>query len=205
MLSKKQNDNSLGKLGVPGLIALLFAFDQITKYLVANSVNIGEVVFSKWGFGLTYVINRGFTFHLFEQYEATIPISIILMILCFFGIILAYRFYKTKYRANRLIAFSFIFIIAAFLGNVWDQIILGYARDFIIWPGPGTPNLADVYINIAVILYFIELAKNPETDLNFSFDKKTLKKEYGVLKEFVKFSRDEIKLFFKKIFYAKED
>ena len=195
-----RNENkSLGKLSVPGLIVLLFTLDQITKYLIANSINICEVVFSKWGFGLTYVINRGFTFHLFEQYEATIPISIILKILFVFGITLAYRFYKTKYRSNRLIAFSFIFIIAAFLGNVWDQIILGYARDFIIWPGPGTPNLADVYINIAVILYFIELAKNPETDLNFSFDKNTLKKEYGVLKEFVKFSRDEIKLLFRKM------
>jgi len=195
-----RNENkSLGKLSVSGLIVLLFTLDQITKYLIANSVNIGEVVFSKWGFGLTYVINRGFTFHLFEQYEATIPISIILKILCFFGITLAYRFYKTKYRSNRLIAFSFIFIIATFLGNVWDQIILGYARDFIIWPGPGTPNLADIYSKIALILLFIELFKNPETDLNFSFDKNTLKKEYGVLKEFVKFARDEIKLLFRKI------
>lgn len=66
------NDNSnpekLNSCYLSFLILLFFSVDQLTKYLVASNVPLESVLFSFWGFGITYKINKGFALHVFEQY-----------------------------------------------------------------------------------------------------------------------------------------
>ena len=169
------------------LILILFSLDQLTKYLVASSVELDKILFSYWGFGITFKMNKGFVFHLFEQYEWTIIVSITSRVLLLPIIILAYRFYKFNYRSSNLITMSFVFIIAALLGNVIDQIFLGYVRDFIIWPGPGIPNLADIFADISIIFLITEFIKNPQIDNKSFLRIKGCKNDYTIIKKFIKF------------------
>lgn len=151
----------LRKHGIWLSIIFLFAADQFSKWFVAGHVRLGEIPFSFRGFGITYKTNKGFALHVFEQYPLTIKISMALKILLIPVVLFAYHFYLRRYRASVWIRTSFVLLISGMLGNLCDQIFLGYVRDFILWPGPGTPNLADVFIDAGALCLFLEFIRNP--------------------------------------------
>ncbi len=100
---------------------------------------------------LVKVYNRGVSFGMFSnlayaQVILAIMASIIVLVILYF---LA----KTK---NKIIAYSFAFIIGGALGNIIDRIINGAVADFIDvyigvyhWPAF---NLADIFITIGAML-----------------------------------------------------
>ena len=83
-------------------------------------------------------------------------------------------------------------------GNLCDQIIFGYIRDFLIWPGPGTPNLADLFAYVSIINLLLELFKNPQIDKKALFKIKSPKSELDNIHKFIEFVKDEIKFLLKK-------
>jgi hypothetical protein len=93
---------------------------------------------------------------------------------------------------------AFVFIISATCGNVCDQIFLGYVRDFILWPGPGTPNLADIFIFIGLICLIAEIVRNPRIDNKWEYDLASFKQARIELQKFILFSKREIKSLLKR-------
>jgi len=162
--------------------------------LLPNYIPLNTTLFSiLGGFGLTYKINKGLALHVFEQYDATIVFSIIGKIIFLPLIILYYRCYTFKYEKSKLIKLFIAFLLSAMVGNLLDQLFLGYARDFLAWPGPGTPNLADVFAYISLIFLIIELKNNKKIDLNSLLKLGHIKRDIQHLKEFTLFSKKEIK------------
>ncbi len=156
----------LRKQGILLFILFLFAVDQLSKWFVSGYVQPGEFLFLCRGFGITYKINRGVVFHIFEKYPLTMVVSMAFKILLLPVFLLAYRLYKNRYRPRVRIHVSFVFLISGMLGNLCDQLFLGYVRDFILWPGPGTPNFADVYTDAAVLCLVLESVRNPRRHMN---------------------------------------
>jgi lipoprotein signal peptidase len=179
-------------------IFLLFSLDQATKILIQATVPLDNILFSIYGFGITFKINRGLVLHLFEQYESTIVVSIIHKILIILIGTLAYRFYKILFHSNKLLKSSFVLMMSGVFGNLCDKIFLGYARDFILWPGPGTPNLADIFIIVGLICLITELLRNPQIENKWEFSLASLKNDYIGLKKFISFAKREIKSLLKR-------
>lgn len=175
------------------LIFLLFSLDQVTKFIIQATIPLGKILFSIYGFGITFKINKGLVLHIFEQYESTIIVSIFLKTLIILVGILAYRFYKTNFRLNKLLRNSFVLIMSGAFGNLCDQLFLGYARDFILWPGPGTPNLADIFAVVGLICLITELLRNPQIENKWEFSRASLKNDYIGLKKIISFCKQEIK------------
>jgi signal peptidase II len=138
----------------------LFAADQLTKYAVSIRIPQGKIIHLIWGFGLTYATNRGLALHLFAQYKLTGIIAATAGILFVPILILYYRRYVMQIEPSVWLKMTFVLILSGILGNSCDRVFLGYVRDFILWPGPGTPNLADLYIDSGVICLLVELLKN---------------------------------------------
>ena len=64
-------------------------------------------------------------------------------------------YYKEEFIENNFLRNVWILIIAGILGNSYDRLLLGYTRDFLGFFEFFIFNLADFYLTIAVILYFI--------------------------------------------------
>lgn len=105
-----------------GLIGLLIAIDQLTKYF------------------LSFVKNTGAAFGILQGYNGVfLGVSIVVLV--------GFVFYWKKYEKHRLAS---SLVLAGILGNLIDRIFLGYVRDFIdlrIWP---VFNLADSLMVVGV-------------------------------------------------------
>ncbi len=181
------------------LIILLFSIDQVTKYLASQFISLDDVLFSFYGFGLTYTINKGLVLSIGEQYGFTIIISGLIKIIIIPLVILFYRFYKTYFRESTYLNIFYVFMLAGTLGNLCDQLIFGFVRDFLLWPGPGTPNLADLFAYFSIINLLIELFKNPQIDNKSLFKIRSLRKELESIQKFIVFAKKEMRLFPKQI------
>jgi signal peptidase II len=145
-------------------ILFWIALDQLTKYLVARSISLYEVVPVIPGFfNLTRVHNRGAIFGFLSN--SHYPAARILLNL---GAILAlgvvvYYFFKTPAELV-LSRLSLSLIIGGAIGNIIDRLFRGYVIDFLDfyagsfhWP---FFNLADSCITVGVILLLFDLLRS---------------------------------------------
>jgi signal peptidase II len=136
------------------LIALVgIIVDQLTKYLVVqNFPAIGDTFPILPGiFHFTYVINTGAAFSFFRgQVEILRWISLIVSL-----ILIAFVWYTPKLSLIEQLGYGFI--LAGAVGNGIDRFLFGYVVDFLDFRLINFPvfNLADVSINIGVILLLI--------------------------------------------------
>jgi signal peptidase II len=173
-------------------ILFLFIMDQMTKTIVSLRIPYGQTVVTFLGFGLTYKTNRGLAFHFLEPYRWII---VILTLFCLAAIplmILLYRFYRTRHQTGILSKMALIFLISGILGNSYDRLVLGYVRDFIRWPGPGVPNLADLYADIALVCLFAEWLRICLDKRKLLMGFKSFQAEKEEFKQFIDFSKLEI-------------
>ncbi len=139
--------------------AALLAADQLTKALAMRYLPGLRIVLIRFlgQWGLTYTANPGIWLDkslpaaYFPWLQAAGFVVILLLGLCL-------RFYRRFYRRRSYMDWAYAFVTAAFLGNlVLDRIFFGAARDFILTPF-GVANLADVYVDLAVITFIVEMA-----------------------------------------------
>ena len=181
---------------IPISILFLVALDQLSKYIIQSNLEIGQTAFMlKGGFGIKYVVNRGMPLGLFKEFEYINLLGTIFCSTAIPLISLLYRYYIHKFRRSKWLVAALVFVIGGAIGNLLDRIIFGYARDFLVWPGPGTPNLADLFIDIGVAMLVIELFKNPK--IKFNLKLRPIKREIQGIKEFLIFSRNELMKLFK--------
>ncbi|NDK08669.1 signal peptidase II [Candidatus Gracilibacteria bacterium] len=129
-------------------IILLIFFDFVTKlffsnYFIEKKVNIfGDYLF------LELYKNTGIAFSIDLPYLKIITIFVICLII----------WYYTKYekkKNNKIIDLSFILIISGAIGNARERLVFGEVTDFIGIKYFSVFNLADIYINIGIIIYLI--------------------------------------------------
>ena len=138
------------------LLSLLITFiDQFVKNLINlnhNSLINNDFIF----FSIDYVKNYGAAFNIFSG--SRILLSTLSTIITF---LLVY-FILYKKNISNLDLFSYSFILGGTLGNGIDRIIKGYVIDFINLNFINFPvfNIADISINIGLIIIIFELIKN---------------------------------------------
>ncbi len=127
----------------------VFLLDQLTKYLIRQSLALGESVsVIPHVFSLTHVINYGIGFGLLQN---MVPFVIAASV----AIIIGLLYYWKTFPKTPLVSFCFALLLGGSLGNLLDRLYFGYVTDFLnfyIWP---VFNIADSAISIGgVILLF---------------------------------------------------
>jgi len=159
MASLPQNRS---RIDWPILISILFlvAADQLTKALVFAHIPPGRIVCAFWGFGLTSKTNTGFALSVLKHAAWVRPFVMIISMILVPTLILIYPRFAAKFKTGWFAKISLVLMISGILGNFCDRLFLGYVRDFIVWPGPGTPNLADLFIDAGIVCLMVESVKN---------------------------------------------
>ena len=142
------------------LVAIFgIVIDQITKYVVVQEfVTVGNTL-PLWQdvFHFTYVINTGAAFSFFRgQVEILRWISLIVSLL-----LIAFVWFTP--RLTLLEQLGYGFILSGAIGNGIDRFLFGYVVDFLDFRLINFPifNLADVFINIGVLLLLIASFTTP--------------------------------------------
>jgi len=145
-------------------ILFWLALDQLTKYLVASSLSLYQVVSVIPGFfNLTRVHNRGAIFGFLSNSQNSMArIVLNLGAILALGVVV-YYFFKTP-REMILPRLSLSLIIGGAIGNIVDRLFRGYVIDFLDfyagrfhWP---FFNLADSCITVGVILLLFDLLRS---------------------------------------------
>lgn len=136
---------------------LVLILDQLTKYAVMNSFELGESREFLNGFiDLVYIHNRGAAWGMLSgKTYVLLAISIVLMAVC---VVVLFRFANK----NKLIFWALTFVVSGGIGNLIDRIFRnGNVVDFLhfeFWPDFPVFNIADCSIVLGaglLILYFI--------------------------------------------------
>ena len=137
------------------MIVVLIFIDQLVKILIDRNMFFGESIpFIGDFFHITYVQNRGIAFGIFQGKVDLISIATVIAII---GIIV--YFLKNVKKSNLFERMAYIFIISGAIGNMIDRLTRGYVVDMIDFRGIWSFvfNIADVYINLGVILLLLDL------------------------------------------------
>ena len=142
------------------IIALLITVaDQVTKYIVATGMTVGETAASLVLFDITYVRNEGAAFSMLSGRMSLL--SIISVAFCIAVII----WWLKKKPTHPMLCTSATLLFAGALGNAIDRIARGYVVDFIRTTFIDFPifNVADIAITVgAMLLILYEIAFNKE-------------------------------------------
>lgn len=145
---------------------IVIILDQISKYVVRNSIEPGEIIkLSPKLIWLTLVQNTGAAFSF--SFGNPLLNRILFIIISTLAIILIiYMSIKSK---NRMEILSFALIIGGAIGNLIDRILMGSVTDFIWCDFPDVImtrwpifNLADSSIVIAIFLMIVSMLFNKE-------------------------------------------
>jgi signal peptidase II len=131
------------------IIALAFIFDQLSKMIIKNNLNMNDnIEVIRNFFYITYVENTGAAWSIFQGARWFFVAMTVIMI-----IILLRYLYKVNNKCFRTAA---SLIIGGGLGNLLDRVISGRVTDFIslnFW-GYGFPvfNISDSFVFIGTII-----------------------------------------------------
>ncbi|MBT3755563.1 MAG: signal peptidase II [Candidatus Cloacimonetes bacterium] len=146
---------------------IIIILDQVTKYIVRTSLEIGEIIEVTPKFiWLTYVQNTGAAFSF--SFGSPQLNRVLFIIISFVAtILIVYLSAKSK---NKYEVLSFALILGGAIGNLTDRIFLGSVTDFIWcdfpdiimrrWP---VFNVADSSIVIAIVLMIATTLFQKET------------------------------------------
>lgn len=157
------------------IIALLTAFDQLTKAIITGQFAVSESVdVIKNVFTITYIQNRGIAWGMLEGKKFLfIIITVLILGLCFY--IYQNIASNPKYKLFRI---CMLILISGAIGNMIDRIKLGYVIDFFSFDLINFPvfNVADIYVVCSMfVIFFIILFKFNDEDLSIILKKQSNK------------------------------
>ena len=138
------------------LFLLLVSFDQLTKGLVINNLELYQSTSLLPFLNFTFVVNYGFAFGFLNNpsLNQLVVSLVILSIIIYF----LYLLIKTQ---DHIFRFSLVLILSGALGNFSDRIFRGFVIDFIDiyisdyhWPAF---NLADSWITIGFMILIFNI------------------------------------------------
>ena len=128
------------------LAALVLALDQLTKFVVRQTLEWHYSWPYQGFFRFTHVQNTGSAFGLFQGNN--IPLLFVSLV----GVVVLAYIYRSQERPSLLMRVSIALMLGGAVGNLLDRIFLGHVTDFIdIGPWP-VFNLADSAIVVGLIL-----------------------------------------------------
>lgn len=139
------------------LAALIIAIDQLTKYVIQQSMQLGAsfpVINNV--FHITYILNPGAAFGIMEHKT---PFFIVIAVVLLGGIVYMFPKIPPEYKLLRL---GTGLMAGGAVGNVIDRARTGYVVDFFdfrIWP---IFNVADISIVVGVSFIIYTLLFNPK-------------------------------------------
>lgn len=139
------------RFSLGGYIALLVFLDQISKYLASHKLILGYPIeiFSGY-FDIVLVHNYGAAYGIFQNQRLFLSIFGVFFIV--FSLVFYSKLVNTVWSKRGL-----LWILAGAVGNVFDRLRLGYVVDFIdikIFP---VFNFADVFIDIGLACFILDL------------------------------------------------
>ncbi len=138
------------------LAALALALDQLTKFVVRQTLE-WHYSWPAYGFfRFTHVQNTGSAFGLFQGNN--IPLLIVSLV----GVAVLAYIYRTQERPGLLMRTSIALMLGGALGNLVDRIWQGHVTDFIdIGPWP-VFNLADssIVVGLAILAWVLVLNRD---------------------------------------------
>lgn len=152
---KKNRRNSIKskvKLYYFFLPTILILIDQLTKFFISKSLDIGEeIVLIPGLFNIQYIINKGAALGIFH--DKTFFLILVSSLMIIFIIYMAIREAKLKHSI-----IPELIIIGGALGNLIDRIFLdGGVRDFLEVPFFAVMNFADWFVSLGIVLFVIKL------------------------------------------------
>jgi len=138
------------------LFLFLVILDQITKALVIFFFELYESIVILPFFNITFVVNYGFAFGLFNNPSLNqILVSIVILI------IILYFLYMLMKTQDKIFQLTLIIILAGAIGNFIDRVYRGFVVDFIDiyigkfhWPAF---NIADSCITVGFVIMMINI------------------------------------------------
>ena len=128
------------------LAALVLALDQLTKFVVRQTLEWHHSWPYFGFFRFTHVQNTGSAFGLFQGY------NIALLFVSLVGVVVLAYIYRSQEQPSLWMRVSIALMLGGAIGNLLDRIVLGHVTDFIdIGPWP-VFNLADSSIVVGLIL-----------------------------------------------------
>ena len=142
--------------GLPLLLIALavIGFDQLTKYLVRDRMDLGQSIPEEGFFRLTHTTNTGGAFGLFNNQ------AFLLAVVAIIGIAILVLYLRYMPPGSKLLKAGLGLDLGGAVGNLIDRIHFGEVTDFIdvgCWP---VFNLADSSIVVGTILIACYLLLN---------------------------------------------
>ena len=141
------------------LAALSLALDQLTKFVVRQTLE-WHYSWPAYGFfRFTHVQNTGSAFGLFQGNN--LPLLIVSLV----GVAVLAYIYKTQERPGILMRVSIALMLGGALGNLVDRIWQGHVTDFIdIGPWP-VFNLADssIVVGLVILAWVLVVNRDPSS------------------------------------------
>jgi signal peptidase II len=122
------------------------ALDQITKYIVINTVPFGASWPDEGFFRITHIGNTGAAFGLFGSQNT------VLILASFVGLAILVYFYRAHPNPGKLVRASMGLMLAGALGNLADRVFVGHVTDFIDIGPWWIFNIADASIVTGLIM-----------------------------------------------------
>ena len=152
------------KCDIGGLIYLVgagavVALDRLTKLIVVDRLDLGEVYTVVPGFNLALVLNRGAAFGFLADsggwqrwffVMVGLAISVLIMVTLL-----------RQGQASKLLRLGLTLILGGALGNIIDRVSQGYVIDFVdlhwqVWHWPAF-NVADVGITMGALIVLLDV------------------------------------------------
>lgn len=128
------------------LAALALALDQLTKFVVRQTLEWHYSWPATGFFRFTHVHNTGSAFGLFQ--DQNLPLLFVSLV----GVVVLAYIYQTQERPTHLLRVSIALMLGGALGNLTDRIHQGHVTDFIdVGPWP-VFNIADSAIVVGLIM-----------------------------------------------------
>ena len=139
------------------MILLVFA-DQISKYLIVQTLTLGETINVLPFLDFYLIFNTGIAFSFFDEggeLGRWILVFLVLLV-CLYLVNVLISEDLRKYETLAL-----LMILSGGLGNLIDRVVWGHVIDFIHFYYENYSfyifNLADTFITIGVIIYILDL------------------------------------------------
>jgi signal peptidase II len=144
------------------MLFVVFA-DQASKSVIRANLLLGEAIPSEDSFfRITYTLNDGIAFSMFEGYR--MPLIAMQSLLIAVILVLMYVFCRRHY--GLLLAFSFPLMLGGGIGNLIDRIRIGAVTDFVAVGSFPIFNLADSALTLGcalTLIYVIHYDKKNRT------------------------------------------
>lgn len=138
------------------VVAVVFALDQVTKFIVIQTIPLRSSWPDTGFFRFTHIGNTGSAFGLFGGQ------NFVLIVASFVGVVILLAFYRSHPHPTLAIKGSLGLMLAGALGNLVDRLINGHVTDFIDVGPWYIFNIADsaIVVGIAILGFTILTTKD---------------------------------------------